>query len=235
MTTGSNSISNMQSEDITQFLYKKTIICPVCGKESKNLTVKKSSFKVESRDTDSMVHYSGVNPSFYEVTYCSECGYTALPQYFTKISQKSIDAILFNISSKWTKPVYPDHFDVDFAIKQMKLALHNALIKEGLDSEKGLICLKLSWLYRLNGDIQSEKRFQEQTIVCFEKAYQGEKFPAAGMDEYTMQYLIGELYRRLGNFDKALTFFSQVIISTGAPSRLKERVRDQKELLPKQI
>jgi uncharacterized protein len=232
MTTGVNSITNMQNEDVTKFLYEKTILCPVCGKESKNLAVKKSSFKVENRDTDSMVYYSGVNPSFYEVSYCTECGYAALPVYFPNLSEKAIRAIKTNISSKWSKPSYPDYFTVEFAIKQLKLALHNAIIKESLDSEKGLICIKLSWHYRLIGDIENEKRFQEQTIACFENAYQREKFPAAGMDEYSIQYLIGELYRRLGNFDKALSYYSAVIIANEAPSKLKEKVRDMKDLLP---
>lgn len=233
MITGANSISNMQNMDPKDFLYEKTILCPVCGKESKNLTVKKSSFKVENRDSDTMIYYSGVNPSFYEVTYCAECGYAALPQYFPKIKDKAIGAIVQNISSKWSKPSYPDQFDSDYALKQLKLALHNAIVGDALDSEKGLICLKLSWIYRLKGDVDNEKRFQEQTIVCFENAYNKEQFPAASMDEYTMQYLIGELYRRVGNFDKALYFFSNVIISNGASPRLKEKTRDQKDLLPK--
>lgn len=232
MTTGENNLPNMQNEDISQHLYDRTVICPVCGRESKNKTVKKSSFRVVSRDTDSMVHYSGANPSLYEVMYCTECGYAALPQYFPSIKPQFVGAILQNISVKWTRPNYPEQFDVNFAIKQLKLALHTSIIKESLDSEKGLICLKLSWLYRLLEDADNEKRFQEQTIVCFENAYQREKFPAASMDEYTMQYLIGELSRRVGDYDKALSFFSQVIISNGAPSRLKEKVKDQKELLP---
>lgn len=233
MTTGENNAVNIQNEDVTQFLYDKTIVCPICGKESKNRTVKKSSFKVESRDSDSMIHYSGVNPSLYEVTYCTECGYAALPLYFGKATPKIVEAVQNNISQKWVKPVYPEIFDENFAVKQLMLALHNAVVKGGPDSEKGLLCLKLSWIYRLLGDAENERRFQEQTVMCFEKAYMSEHFPAAGMDEYTMQYIVGELSRRLGDEDKALSFFSKVLVSQGAPSRLKEKVRDQKDLIDK--
>ena len=227
----SNNENNMSRDEILQNLYDKTVICPICGKESKNKAVKKSSFKVVNRDSDSMIHYTGVNPSFYEVIFCSECGYAALPQYFPNVTQKIIGAILQNISLKWTKPTYPDIYTEEFAIKQLKLALHNSIIKGGLDSENGLICMKLSWMYRLLEDLENERRFQEQTILCFEKAYQSEKFPAAGMDEYTMQYLIGEINRRLGNIEKALTSFSAVLVAVGAPAKLKEKVRDQKALI----
>ena len=89
-------------------------------------------------------------------------------------------------------------------------------------------------MYRLLGDVENERRFQEQTILCFEKAYLSEKFPAAGMDEYTMQYLIGELNLRLGNMEKALTSFSAVLVAVNAPAKLKEKVRDQKTLIDKQ-
>lgn len=228
MTTTDNVLTR---EEILANLYEKTVNCPICGRESKNKAVKKSSFKVINRDSDSMIYYSGVNPSFYEVTFCPECGYAALPSYFPNVNQKHISAILQNISLKWQKPVYPEIYTEEFAIKQLKLALHNAVVMDSPDSIKGLLCLKVSWLYRLMNDAENEKRFQEQTILCFEKAYISEKFPAAGMDEYTMQYLIGDLYRRLGNNDKALQSFSAVLVASGAPSKLKEKVRDQRALI----
>jgi uncharacterized protein len=231
MTTGTNDELNLTLEDHDKYIYDKTITCPVCGKTSKNKAVKKSVYKITHRDSDSMIHYSGVNPSFYEVIYCSECGYTALPQYFIKATEKTKRLVSTNITPKWTKPTYPEFFDVYYAIKQMKLALHNAFIKEALNSEIGLICLKLSWLYRLISDIDNEKRFQEQTINSFENAYMKEKSQYIGIDEFTMQYLIGELYRRLENNDKALLYFSNILISQRAPQKLKEKVRDQKDLI----
>lgn len=231
MTTGINDELNLTLEDPSKYIYDKTITCPVCGRTSTNKAVKKSVYRVINRDSDSMIHYSGVNPSFYEVVYCSECGYTALPKFFDKINDKAKALILTNIALKWTKPTYPEHFDVYYAIKQMKLALHNALVREALSSEIGLICLKLSWLYRLVRDADNEKRFQEQTINCFEKAFMTEKNQCAEIDEFTMQYIIGELYRRLENNDKALLYFSKILISTRAPQKLKEKVRDQKDLI----
>lgn len=233
MTIENNSPLNIQSEDISQFLYDKTVVCPVCEKESKNKAAKKSSYRPIKRDSDSMIHYEGVNPTFYEVIYCPECGYAALPLYFPTISPKGKDAILEHISAKWVKPSYPEYNDVNFAIKQLKLALHNAIVKDSLDSEKGLICLKISWLYRLTGDKENERRFQEQTVTCFEKAYMSENFPAAGMDEHTMQYMIGELLRLLGYHDRALAYFSKALISLDAPAKLKEKIRDQKNLIEK--
>lgn len=218
-------------EDFTNDLYDKTVQCPVCKRESKNRAVKKSSLRIASRDSDSMVYYNGVNPSFYEVMYCPECGYAALPAYFETVKPQHASLILQNIAMKWNKPSYPLQFDEEFAIKQLKLALHIAILREAKDSEKGLICLKLSWIYRLLKNTENERRFQEQAVVCLENAYMHENLPIAGMDEYSLQYLIGELYRRIGNEEKALQYYSSVLVAPAAPIKLKEKIRDQKELL----
>ena len=44
-------------------------------------------------------------------------------------------------------------------------------------------------------------------------------------------YLIGELYRRIGNPNEALLWFSNLITTPGAPERIKEKARDQKDLI----
>ena len=225
----------LSSDDYSKVLYDKTVHCPICGQQSTNKAVKSSAIRVSSRDTDSMIYYSGINPSFYEVVYCTFCGYAALPAYFEKVKPFHVSKILEQVTKVWVKPSYPDHFDAEFAIKQLKLALHISLLKDAKDSEKGLLCLKLSWLYRLIEDQDNERRFQEQTLLCFENAYMNEKFPVAGMDEFSFQYLIGELYRRTGNSDKALLYYSKVLTSNNAPARIKDKVRDQKDILTKEL
>lgn len=225
------SVENGQNTDESAFLYEKTILCPVCESKSKNLAVKKGSYRIINKESDLMIQYSGINPTYYEIKFCSECGYTALPSYFDNVKEKEKMLIKEKITKKWVKPHYPNFYDIDFAIKQLQLALLNSLAKQGQASEKGLICLKLSWLYRIKSDESNEKRFQLQASNCFEEAYMRETFPVAGLDEWTLLYLVGELYRRLGNFDKALSYFSQVLVSNQATSKLKDMVREQKNLI----
>lgn len=216
---------------INNGLYEKTIQCPVCKKEGRVKAVKKASYRVVKKDTDFMVEYSGINPSFYGVHFCNECGYAALPIYFDTLTASQINKIRKNISSKWVKNNYTEEYTVDTAINQHKLALLNAIVKDGKMSEKGLICLKLSWLCRIKQDKENERRFQEQAISAFEEAYSVENMPVAGLDEWNLLYLIGELYRRTGDKEKASIYFSQVLTSNTAPLKIKEMVRDQRELL----
>lgn len=214
-----------------QKIYDKKVACPVCGSETKIKAPKKGSYRMLKKDSDLMQNYEGVNPLFYGIEFCNECGYASLYEYFDTIKEHQKDLIRNNISLKWTKNMYPDEYTVDVAIKQHKLALLNAVVKESLPSEKALICLRLSWFYRIKKDDENERRFQEQGIAAFEQAYMLENLPVGGLDNWTLLYLIGELYRRTGNNEKASSYFSQVITSIAAPSKLKEMVRDARDLM----
>ena len=52
-----------------------------------------------------------------------------------------------------------------------------------------------------------------------------------GMDEATATYLVAELARRCGEYDKANRWVSQLITSRVAPDRVKEKARKIKELI----
>jgi len=214
-----------------QNIYDKKVVCPVCGSETKIKAPKKGSFRMLKKDSDLMQNYEGVNPLFYGIEFCNECGYASLPAYFNTIRENQKNLIINNVSLKWKKNLYPDEYTVDVAIKQHKLALLNAVVKESLPSEKALICLRISWFYRMKEDNENERRFQEQCITAFEQAYMSENLPVGGLDNWTLLYLIGELYRRIGNNEKASSYFSQVLTSTGAPSKIKEMVRDARDLM----
>jgi uncharacterized protein (DUF2225 family) len=212
-------------------VYGKSIICPVCGVETKVSKPKKGSFRMGKKDSDLMQNYEGINLLFYEINFCNECGYAALPSYFNKLKEIQKTLIINKITSKWTKNNYEEEYTIDNAIQQHKLALLNAIVKESSLGEKALLCLRLSWLYRQKGDKDTEVRFQKDAVSGFEKAYQSEPLPIGGLDKSHLLYLIGELHRRLGNYESASTFFSQVLISTEAPAKLKEMVRDVKDLM----
>ena len=217
--------------DHSKLLYEKTIKCPICGEESKNIAIKKGGYRILDQDSDFMVNYSGINPLFYEIKHCKVCGYAALPSLFDSIREKEKELIQQKITAKWTPPTYPKQYDVEFAIKQFQLALLNCLAKDGHASEKGFICLKLSWLFRIKKDEINEQRFQLQALTCLEEAYINEKTPFMGLDESSLLYLIGELHRRLGNNEKALLNFSQVLVSSQATTKIKEKVRSQRDLI----
>mgnify|MGYP003761606911 CR=1 FL=1 len=51
------------------------------------------------------------------------------------------------------------------------------------------------------------------------------------MNEHTLTYLIGDLFRRTGDTENALKWLSEVLISRNATPRLKDKARDVKDAI----
>lgn len=217
------------------FLYEKTCQCPVCNNEFKTKAVKKGKARIVSTDTDLMPIYENINPTFYDVIICPRCGYSALTRYFEKVKADQADLIKTKISSSYKAKIYPDVYDIDIAIERYKLALLNAFVKVAKSSEKAYICLKLGWLYRLKKDNANEIKFLEQAYIGFNDSFSTESFPICGMDSYTLMFLVGELARRLGKENDALIWLGRVITGRNVNPKLKERARDQKDLIKNSI
>lgn len=217
------------------FIFERKVECPVCYKQIGVPCVKTSSIRVLEKDSDFMVHYADPNPSYYDAWVCTYCGYTALSSRFTVLTEKQKKLIRDNITAMWNPDkTYPLLHTVDLAIEKHQLALLNAVVKQGKDSEKAIICLKTAWLYRLKKELIDERKFLDQARQGFIKAVEKESPPIAGLDEPSLEYLIGELYRRLGDSSNALLWFSRVIMNRLTKPRVKELARNQKDLIREQ-
>lgn len=212
-------------------LYLTTVECPVCNKSFKEKAVKKQGYRMQSKDSDFFMHFSLINPYLYDVWICSNCGYSAMKADFFKIRAHQKILVLKNITTKWQRKVYPDLYDIDTAIERYKLALLNSVIIDAKSSQKAYICLKTAWMYRLKSDHDHELVFLSKALEGFNEAYINEDFPIYQMNRFTIMYLIGELYRRIGNNDEALLWFSNLITTPGAFEKIKEKARDQKDLI----
>ena len=185
--------------------------------------------RVASRDSDLFIRYVEDNPYFYEVWICPFCGYAALKTDFPKLRNFQAKLVKEKITPKWVNREYALPFNESIAIERYKLALVNSLIIESKSSTKGIICLKIAWMYRLLLDETNEKNYLKQSLIALEDAYTNEKLPIYGLDRFSIMYLIGELNRRIGEETLALRWFSEVITSIGAPQKVKEMARDSKD------
>jgi uncharacterized protein len=219
-------------------LYLSTVTCPVCQNVYKEKTVRSSSIRVASKDTDFFIRYSVINPYFYDVWICNKCGYSALKSDFAKIREAEIKLILDKVAPKFKAKEYPEFYDVDIAIERYKMALINAVYMESKASKKAILCLKLAWMYRLlnsESGRELERNFLKEAVKGLEEAYMKEAFPIYGMDTFTTMYLIGEINRRISNHSVAMTWFSNLITSRGVKSNLKELARTQKDLIKEEM
>ncbi len=229
-----SNIRFVKKSSPADFVYERKVVCPVCNKDIRIKSVKTSGIRVISRETDFMTIYDEPNPLFYDAWMCLRCGYTALSSKFNTITDKQITLVKQNITSKWNcNKSYPTVYTVDNAIEAHQMALLNTVTIQAKDSDKAMICLKLSWLYRIKHDEHGEKKFQQHALLGFINALENERFPVFGLDETSLEYLIGEIYRRLGDNSNALLWFSKVLGSREAKSRIKDMARNQKDTINK--
>lgn len=232
----SENIENKSNKETSEkkekdLLYDKEVTCPVCSSKFNARAVKVSAPRMVKKDSDFFIRYANIDPYFYDVWLCNSCGYAAMKRDFEYLKEYQFESIKKNITSRWRGKDYPDIYDVDIAIERLKLSLLNYCVINAKNSSKAMNCLKIAWMYRLKDDFENEKIFLTQALEGLEAAFFGENFPIYGMDRYPTMYLIGELSRRIGDYEKALVWFSKVITTPSVPQKLKDLARDQKDLV----
>ncbi len=234
------------------FLFDKTFTCPICDKEFKARTVKIGKAKLAGTDSDLRPKYEQVDLLKYDIIMCPHCGYAALSRYFKFITAPQAKRIKETISANF-KPIteYKEIYTYDEALERYKLTLANAIVKMAKASEKAYICLKTAWLLRGKGESldltdpeyeakkaqvdEEEKEFLKNALDGFIAARQAESFPMCGMDETTVDYVISVTATKFEQFDVASKLISQIIASPNTNPRMKDKARDLKEEIMKQI
>ncbi len=224
-------IQSSKTSGTEAYMMKRKFTCPVCYYAFESSYIKSSKTRLVRLDTDLKPIYEPVDPLYYDATVCPTCGYAALGTTFGNITEKQADAIKERITPLYKPKEYPLIYTADDAIERYQMALLNHVVKKGKDSDKAFICLKLAWIYRDIKNHPKELLFIRNAITGFVGAYEKEEFPICGMDSVTLTYLIGELYRRVEDYEKAMYFISRVIGTRGANRRILDRALEVKELI----
>lgn len=191
-------------------LYAKKLKCPVCADAFTSMRPRSSMLKVDKRDSDFCVHYKNdINPLFYDVYVCPHCGYAALSDQFDKISAEGKKLHMDNLAKNWVPRDYSGERTLDQALECYKLALLCAQVRHAKPSELAAICMRIAWLYRFAKDEEEEKRFLKAALDQYIAAYEHQMDNSE--HEINMIYLIGELYRRLGDYSQAVQWLSRVV------------------------
>lgn len=210
-------------------LYSKEITCPVCGNCFTTKKVRTSKLRVDKRDSDFLTYYKGENPIKYDIFVCPQCGYSAMDKRFDRVSNEHKELIINNITTKWNKRSYSQKRTISEAIECYKLALYCGQLLEFNKIELARICLRLSWFYRIKKQFKEEMRFMKYSVDLYIYAYTNENLAHEKMDDITLGYLIGELYRRLGNYKESVSWFGAVVSNRNIKSKpmIEKLTRDQ--------
>ncbi|WP_017756299.1 DUF2225 domain-containing protein [Calidifontibacillus oryziterrae] len=207
-------------------LYDKHETCALCKSTFTSKKIRSRFIKLDHTDTDLCPYYKDeeISPLLYFVKVCPKCGYSYSDHFGTYFPEGTRDAIENLVSAKWVPHNYGEERTVQQAIQTYKLALYCATLKKEKAIVLASLLIRLAWLYRKAENIKEERRFLELAVEKFNESYLEAYYSNTDMTEIRVMYLLGELNRRLGNYDKAVAHFSKVVDQQN--STLEKKVVD---------
>lgn len=189
-------------------LYDINVRCTYCANPFQSSRVRPSFKKASRTDTDFCVHYKDVNPDYYVVRVCPFCGFSSTESFSDKLSAAERKVFEEKVARNWSMREYGKERTWEDALQSYKLALLCAQIKGEKARVVAGLLHHIAWLYRYNGEVEQEKRFLQYALEAYVTVFETE-----GMDlnNSRLMYLIGELNRRLQNYNEAVKWFGRII------------------------
>ncbi|MCL4424851.1 MAG: DUF2225 domain-containing protein [Firmicutes bacterium] len=197
---------------MAEALYEQEEVCPVCGTRFPVVKVRKSRVAVSGRDSDFCLHYEGVNPNLYTIWVCPRCSYAAADTGFRELADYQKRAVLESLRQGVPyRRDFSGRRTPEVAVESYLLAAHFGRITRLKDSSMAGIYLRAAWFYRELGQVGEEREMLALALQHYRQAYDRESFPIGKMSELTVQYLMAELLRRLGENREAIQWFSRIV------------------------
>lgn len=239
--------------DEDSLILMKKYACPICDAQILSPTVKTGKIRQVGIAKNLRPLYDfHFEPIKYEAITCTKCGYSIMARFLAPLT--SFQRKLFIESDEYSF-VAPKNLDAkvvsyDLAVMKIKMALVTAIIRKAKASEKAYICLKGYWLCESylealergeNGgsgrnaeeiipEIKADlEEFSQSAYDGFLEAMKSERYPIAGMDEPTLDFLIAEMSVEREELDVASKMIASILGSNSASARIKDKTRDLKE------
>jgi len=190
-------------------LYKTKVKCACCDHDFQTSRLRSSFKKAIRTDSDFCAHYKDdVNPDFYVVRVCPYCGFASTENSKTNLNPRQKDDYHRKIGSNWSTRDYGNKRTWEQALETYKLALLCAQIVG--ESERVIAGLlhHIAWLYRYKDNKEQEDRFLRHSLESYIRVYETE---GGALNNARLMYLIGELHRRLEEYNDAVKWFGRVI------------------------
>ena len=209
---------------LTDIFYEKKVRCPMCENSYGTKKVLSKAIKISSVDSDFYTVYEGPNPNHYLINVCPACGYSFLDKTEPKLTKRQKNLYQEQIASRWGRRDLTGGRSVQEALVAVKLAIFCAQYVEEPSRTVGGLCLQAAWLYRETGDGAEEERFLREAIEFYVHAYETD---SKIEDSGRLPYLIGEMYRRLGHRNEAVSYYNRVISDKNASPKFVRKAREQ--------
>ena len=177
--------------------------CPICGNSFQSQAVVATN-AFGGKRTDFHERAAGTQPLAYLIHMCSECGYSGGERDFTQETEVS--------------PLLKEHVLNELAPRVPKSTTgsgkYEAAAKvaewQGLEDRNiADLLLRAAWCCVDENDIEAERYFRRHAAWAFERALA--KYDGVNADERAvLTYLVGELWRRVGDLKQAKDWFDRV-------------------------
>jgi uncharacterized protein (DUF2225 family) len=177
--------------------------CPVCGNNFESQAVVTTN-AFGGKRTDFHERAAGTQPLAYLVHMCGACGYSGAENDFKPEGEVS--------------PLLKEHVlneltpSVSFFITGSAKYEAAAKVAEWQGVEERNVAdllLRAAWCCVDEGDTEAERYFRRHAAWMFERAL-AEYDSVAKEERAVLTYLVGELWRRVGDMDQARTWFDKV-------------------------
>ena len=200
--------------------------CPVCDTRFRSQAVV-STNSFGGKRTDFHERAAGTQPLPYLVHSCNRCGYSGSERDFSEEAEVT--------------PMLREHVWNELAPSIAAASLTGsekyeaaAKVAEWQSMEPRHIAdllLRAAWCCVDEGDIEAERYFRRKAAWMFERAL--ESFDGVARDERAvLTYLVGELWRRVGDLTAAAAWFDRVpgeIVDVQSQQWVLDAARQQKE------
>jgi uncharacterized protein (DUF2225 family) len=193
----------------------KTLSCPCCEHEFETRIV--VGYQIGDKDPDFCPRYEGGNPLPEFLHVCPECGFVGFEADYRTLADpvriKRVNDLLAGF--QWQAGSR-----LDGAERYRRAALI-ATYTGKRSAEVADLYLQATWCSRMEGEDDDEQRnARRKAVKYFLLALDAEEFSPDDLP--VVNYLLGELYRRLGDGDKARAHFTKLDELDGVDDWLKE-------------
>ena len=204
-------------------LLRIELTCPVCSKTFSSKMVLPADTSVRKR-TDFHEQRAGVQSLPYLVHTCSNCGYTGSDRDFGAEAQipPTIAAQVWEeLASKLPTGPMTGSEKYEFAAKVADW--------QGAAPQRiGELLLCATWCCVDEGDVEAERYFRRKAAWMFEAALESRDGVAPNV-RARLTYLVGELWRRVGDVKAAAAWFDRVPSEIVAPWRQQWIIKAAKQ------
>jgi len=200
--------------------------CPVCESRFRSQAVVETNAHGGKR-TDFHERAAGAQPLPYLVHTCSRCGYSGAERDFS--DEAEVTPMLREHVWNELTPRLPT--EALSGSEKYELATRIAEWQSMEPHHIADLLLRAAWCCVDEGDVEAERFFRRKAAWAFEQAL--ERWDGVGREERAaLTYLVGELWRRVGDQQLARTWFDKVpgeILDPATQQWLLDAARQQRD------